>query len=114
MGALLLRGGLVAIAIAVVLALAELGGAAGAAWPERTVPLLLQAGAVASASGLALMLTLRTARLVSGGRCARCGATIERGQTYCADHLRETVAEIRDRQQDQAWNRPRSRPHRRS
>jgi len=31
------------------------------------------------------------------GRCARCGARTERGQTYCNDHLRQTVQEYQDR-----------------
>jgi len=30
-------------------------------------------------------------------RCVRCGARIERTQTYCLDHLQQTVNEYRDR-----------------
>ena len=31
------------------------------------------------------------------GHCARCGVSIENGQTYCLDHLRDTLNEYQDR-----------------
>jgi hypothetical protein len=35
-------------------------------------------------------------RRVRQGRCVRCGAGTERGQSYCLDHLQETVLEAQD------------------
>ncbi len=51
--------------------------------------------------GLGLFLTMvPVERLLRRNRCARCGAEIEKGQTYCRDHLRSTLNEYRDRNRD--------------
>ena len=49
---------------------------------------------------LALALLSPIGRELRRGRCVRCGAQIERTQTYCADHLQEAVNEYRDRTRD--------------
>ena len=48
--------------------------------------------------GLLLAMLAPLGREIRRGRCARCGSGIERGQTYCNDHLRETVQEYQDQQ----------------
>lgn len=58
----------------------------------------VRVGVASLGAGLVLAVLAPIARLVRRSRCARCRAVIERGQTYCADHLRETVHEARDRQ----------------
>ena len=62
------------------------------AWGLKT----LLAGAVCFGGGLVLTVTTPLARRLSGTRCVRCRRRIERGQTYCMDHLRETLNEYRD------------------
>jgi hypothetical protein len=57
-------------------------------------------GVALIALGIVGSLIAPVARMVTRTRCARCRAPIERGQTYCNDHLRETVAEYRDREHD--------------
>ena len=39
-------------------------------------------------------------RMVARTRCVRCGVPIERGHLYCADHLKQTVAEYADRERE--------------
>jgi len=48
--------------------------------------------------GLFLAMLAPLAREIRRGRCARCGSRVERGQTYCNDHLRQTVQEYQDQQ----------------
>ncbi|NIM00947.1 MAG: hypothetical protein GTN89_08605 [Acidobacteria bacterium] len=55
-----------------------------------------QAGALALAIGVLLSLLAPFARMVRQGRCVRCGASIEKSQTYCHDHLKTAVQEFRD------------------
>jgi hypothetical protein len=62
----------------------------------RPAVALLRAAAVVFASGLALEVLARGWRGLRRGHCARCGARIEWGQTYCLDHLKATVNEARD------------------
>ena len=56
----------------------------------------LMAGAVCFCGGLFLAVATPVTRWLSGTRCVRCRRRIERGQTYCMDHLRETLNEYRD------------------
>ena len=72
-----------------------------AAWipsglPELAIRPLAGAGVICFAAGLLLALFTTVSQKLSRGRCARCGAPIERGQSYCLDHLRETVNEYQD------------------
>jgi hypothetical protein len=64
--------------------------------PEVVIPLLVGAGLLCFAGGLLLGVIMPVGQKLRRGRCARCGAVIERGQSYCLDHLRETVNEYQD------------------
>jgi len=71
------------------------------AWmTTETADALVQALAVAGVACLMLgavsSLLRPVSRAISQGRCVRCGRPIERGQTYCRDHLQATVNEYRD------------------
>jgi hypothetical protein len=56
-------------------------------------------GSAAALLGLGVVLALLEplVRSLGQGRCCRCGSRIERGQTYCPDHLQQSVNEYRDR-----------------
>ena len=99
-----------------------LAGLAGAAWVllaseagwvsssvvDAAFRPLAFAGVLCVGVGLLLGLLNPVGRRLRQGRCARCGAPIERGQSYCLDHLRDTVHEYQD--QMRRGERPRSRP----
>ena len=94
----LLRGLGLGIWLAVIgLALGQLAGVI----PAETADLWLWRGvwAGSGALGLGLVLGLFSpiSRELRRGRCVRCGARIERTQTYCRDHLQQAVNEYRDR-----------------
>jgi hypothetical protein len=88
--------GLMIIAAAVVMLMA---GEAGAV-PQHIVDQMLlpglQAGAIALLAGLALSLLAPFGKMATMTRCCRCGTRIEKGQTYCHDHLRKAVQEFQD------------------
>lgn len=56
----------------------------------------LKAGLAAIAGGILLGIANPVRRELTRGRCARCGRPIERSQTYCLDHLQQTINEYRD------------------
>jgi hypothetical protein len=58
---------------------------------------LWKAGVIALGAGVLLAILSPIGREIRRGHCVRCGATIAKGQTYCLDHLQETVNEFRDR-----------------
>ena len=62
------------------------------AWIERGV--WIGGGCVVTGVFLAVMSPV--GRELRRGHCVRCGSSIERGQTYCADHLQAAVNESRD------------------
>ncbi|HEX5044840.1 MAG TPA: hypothetical protein VFV75_18215 [Candidatus Polarisedimenticolaceae bacterium] len=97
MGHLLRRMGLGIWIATIWLALAQLAGVI----PAGTVDVWLWRGAWAGTAVLALGLMAGiftpVSRELRRGHCIRCGVRIERGQTYCHDHLRQTVNEYRDR-----------------
>jgi len=64
--------------------------------PEMVIPLLVGVGVLCVAGGVLLGLITPVRQKLRRGRCTRCGVTIERGQSYCLDHLRETVNEYQD------------------
>jgi len=86
--------GLVAGAACIALASA-VGWVPSGTFDPWVVP-ALGAGVAVFALGVLGTVLGRVARMVRRGRCVRCGSPIERGQTYCIDHLRETVDEYRD------------------
>ncbi len=59
-------------------------------------PIVVAAG-ITLALGILLGVLAPLVRAVTRGRCVRCGSAIEKGQTYCADHLRESVLEAEDK-----------------
>lgn len=106
MGRVLLYVGLVALALSAWLLIAE-----EAAWiPAGTVgaaaPAILVGGAICLGLGLLMMLVSPVGHKLKRGRCVRCGAVIERGQSYCLDHLRETLNEYQDRSREHHMRRP--------
>ena len=58
---------------------------------------LAKGGAAMLVIGFALALLSPVARAIRKGHCVRCGASIERGQTYCLDHLKASLHEVQDR-----------------
>ena len=76
-----------------------LAGAAGWAAEESAQSIARKAalaGLAALGAGIALGFMTKISRPLSQGRCARCGTRVERGQTYCMDHLLATVTEARE------------------
>ena len=97
MGRLLRRVGIGIWLVTIWLALGQLAGLI----PARTADVWLWRGIWAGSAvlGLGLLcgLLVPVSRELRRGRCVRCGARIERNQTYCRDHLQATVNEYRDR-----------------
>ena len=83
------------LAVTAVLLLAEEAG-----WVETAgVDLWVwtaRAGVCCLGVGLLLALLSPVGRELRRGRCVRCGVPVERGQTYCRDHLQAAVNEYRD------------------
>ena len=97
--------GLVLLAATAVLMLAD-----GVGWVESAdarpwVWNGLRTGAVCLGAGVLLALLAPLGRELRRGRCVRCGAAIERRQTYCRDHLQAAVNEYRDHNRDGAASR---------
>lgn len=63
---------------------------------EKAIPILAGAGVISIVLGFLLALASPVGRKLIRERCARCGAPIERGQSYCLDHMREAVNEYQD------------------
>ena len=109
MGKNLRNLGLVVLAAAAWVILAGEFGWISSGNADRLFEPLLYGGATLLAAGL---LALLLAPLFTGlrrGRCVRCGASTERGQAYCLDHLRATVHEARDHVHDREMNQRRHR-----
>jgi len=91
--------GAIGLAILVAATVLLIAGEAGAV-PARHVDAWFlpaaQAGVITLAAALALLLLAPFGRMVRQGRCARCGVSIEKNQTYCHDHLKNAVQEFRD------------------
>ena len=65
----------------------------------------LMLGAVLVVGGVLLGTLGRVSRRVLPSRCARCGRTVQRGQVYCADHLKLAVDEARDEYHARTYGR---------
>jgi len=88
--------GIIVLALAVGLLLGgEFGWVPTPIVDAGLMPLALL-GAISLALGILLGVLSPLGRRMRQGRCVRCGAPTERGQTYCLDHLRSTVDEYRD------------------
>jgi len=96
MARLLRVAGSTMLAAAAVLLLAGEAGALSASHVDAGFLPLLKAGVLCLAGGVALALLAPLGRVVRMSRCVRCGRTIEKGQTYCHDHLKNAVQEFRD------------------
>jgi len=107
MGRTLRIVGLAALAGAAWALLASEAGWMSAAVADVAFRALALLGVVCVGVGLLLGLLNPVGRRLRQGRCTRCGAPIERGQSYCLDHLRDTVHEYQD--QLRRGERPRSR-----
>jgi len=82
-----------------------IAGAAG--WlPEplddQIAAVTLRAGLVLVGASLILRIVSPVTKQLGKGRCAVCGIAIDRGSTYCLDHLQETVNAFRDRSRDRS------------
>jgi hypothetical protein len=96
MGAKLRHLGILVLALVAVSLVAESAG-----WfPEGAVdewltPVAL-GGVGAFTLGAILSMLSPVGRLIRQGHCVRCGVSTERGQSYCNDHLKETIEEARE------------------
>jgi len=88
--------GLLLLAATAVLMLADAVGWIESAESRSWVWTGLRAGAICLGAGFLLTLLSPLGRELRRGRCVRCGAVIERTQTYCRDHLQAAVNEYRD------------------
>ena len=100
MGRLLRYLGFAMLVAAVWMAFGETAGWVSPSVAKTWTKPCFVAGAVLFGSGLLLGSLAPVARRLRGGRCVRCGHPTEQGQTYCWDHLQETVNEYRDRSHD--------------
>ncbi len=89
--------GILLLATAAVLLIAGEAGVVESEWVDVGFKPLLQAGLAAFAVGLALTLLSPLGRALRSSRCVRCRRTIEKGQTYCHDHLKTAVQEYQDK-----------------
>jgi hypothetical protein len=72
---------------------------------DALVRVAVPAGVLCLLAGIAVAALSPVSRAMRGGRCARCGTAIERGQTYCHDHMQEAVNEYRDRARESSHYR---------
>jgi hypothetical protein len=98
MGHLLRRLGLGIWVATIGLALAQLAGVIPAGTADVWLWRGVWAGAAVLGAGLLAGILSPVSRELRRGHCIRCGVRIERGQTYCHDHLQQAVNEYRDRQ----------------
>jgi len=88
--------GLAILAACAALLLAGEAGWVGSDISDQWFLPLAKVGGVCFLVGLGLSLLQPVSRRIRQGRCARCGAKTERGQSYCLDHLMATVHEAQD------------------
>jgi hypothetical protein len=63
---------------------------------DSLLPPMIGGGLVCLALGILQRVFSPVRQKLRKSRCVRCGAAIERGQTYCLDHLRDTVNKCQD------------------
>ena len=76
---------------------------------DQIAAVTLRAGLVLLVASLVLRAVSPVAKQMGKGRCAVCGIAIERGHTYCLDHLQETVNAFRDRTRESTQARAKRR-----
>jgi hypothetical protein len=97
MGRVLRRAGLGIWLLAIALALAQLAGVIPAEAADVWLWRAIWVGSALLCLGILLGILSPVSRELRRGHCIRCGARIERNQTYCRDHLQQAVNEYRDR-----------------
>lgn len=97
--------GLAVLACALWAMLAGERGWVESATAEMWLPALLWVGIACVAAGIGHSLLAPVLRRLRRGRCQRCGAPIEQGQTYCLDHLKATLNEYQDHMRDRTSSR---------
>jgi len=96
MSRLLVRfGGLLLLASVLYLAIAQ--WAYGGVDNGLFIKILL-AGGVCVAAGIVLWILGRGAAGLAARSCRRCGRRVKPGRTYCDDHFKEAIEEVRDHQ----------------
>ena len=88
--------GLLVLAILAAVLVAEAMGFISPGSTDLWIRPAMLAGVGLFGLGLLLALLAPVGRWMRQGRCVRCGVSTERGQTYCNDHLKETVSEYRE------------------
>ena len=106
MARLLRYVGILLLAATAVLMLAEAVGWIPSGDVRPWIWTTARAGALCLGAGILLALLSPIGRELRRGRCVRCGAPIERGQTYCGDHLQAAVNEYRDQARDGTMHGP--------
>jgi hypothetical protein len=99
-GRVLRYTGILLLAVTAVLMLAEAVGWLESRAVDPWVWTSARAGVVCLGVGLLLALLSPLGRELRRGKCVRCGVPVERGQTYCRDHLQAAVNEYRDQTRD--------------
>jgi len=94
--------GLAVLVVAVWLMIAEAAGWIDADVSGAWLVPALYVGVGTLVAGIALGVVSPVGRMLRQARCARCGGAVERGQTYCLEHLRKTVDEYREKQRGRA------------
>ena len=89
--------GILALAAGAVLMLLVEAGTIQGDWVDPATVMLFRAGAAVLAIGIVLALLAPLGRVLVSSRCVRCGCAIEKGQTYCHDHLKTAVQEFQDK-----------------
>lgn len=64
------------------------------------VRLILLTGGFLLALSLLFSVTGRLTARVAGKRCSRCGKPVQHGHTYCSDHQKQAIDQMRDSQRD--------------
>lgn len=98
--------GILCLAAAVWLTIAGAAGWVEARSFDSVARRAALAGFAALGAGILLGVLGRVSRPLTRGRCVRCGARTERGQTYCLDHLLATVEQAREKSRADLYQRP--------
>jgi hypothetical protein len=106
--------GLLSLGIILLVATVTLWIAGVASWVSPGVAdslssFTLKAGLVLMAASLAFRILSPVTKKMATAHCAVCGAAVERGHTYCLDHLQETVHSYRDRTRESTLVQPKRR-----